>query len=275
MTECVADIQPQNIECLKHKPNDKACTVARFKRKVRFIPEADGCWEWTGRLSTNGYGRFFLYKAELEDYTGRADSKRGAEVAAHRWLWRVWKQLDGIDISDIDELDHRCRNRRCVYPRHLEVVSPQVNSWRANSHVAKAERAGQETLPEPECTAAVSSVSDGDCIVPFPTRTDSPPEVTEAYYAAKHDQGKLDWSLLPWPAIEQVVAVLTYGAVKYKRDGWKAVPDAVQRYEAAMLRHFVRWKRGELLDPESNLPHLAHMLCNLVFLMELTSDKSE
>jgi hypothetical protein len=37
---------------------------------------------------------------------------------------------------------------------------------------------------------------------------------------------------------------------------------------AALLRHLFAWWRGEELDPESGLSHLAHAGCCLMFLME-------
>ena len=32
------------------------------------------------------------------------------------------------------------------------------------------------------------------------------------------------------------------------------------------MRHLIAWRKGELIDPESKLPHLAHAGCNLIFL---------
>ena len=84
----------------------------------------------------------------------------------------------------------------------------------------------------------------------------------------EHDTGKPDWSLLPLDATEKVVEVLTHGAEKYSRDNWKEVPNAENRYYSAMMRHVVSFRRGEYLDPESGLPHLAHAICCLLFLLE-------
>lgn len=89
----------------------------------------------------------------------------------------------------------------------------------------------------------------------------------------KLDGDKDDWSLLPLASIRQVVKVLTYGAKKYDRDNWRKV-DA-QRYYAAFMRHFYAWYTGEVRDPESGLPHLAHCLTNLIFLYELTGGERE
>jgi hypothetical protein len=64
-----------------------------------------------------------------------------------------------------------------------------------------------------------------------------------------------------------VGAVLEYGARKYAPDGWKGVPDARARYADALLRHFSAWLDGERADPESGLPHAAHVATNALFLL--------
>ena len=81
----------------------------------------------------------------------------------------------------------------------------------------------------------------------------------------KFDQGKPDFTLLPWDSLAEVVKVLQYGCEKYERDNWKHVPDAFQRYEAAGLRHRVARLNGEAVDPESGFSHLAHEACCLLF----------
>ena len=83
----------------------------------------------------------------------------------------------------------------------------------------------------------------------------------------KHDAGKLRMDLLPPEAIRAMAQVLTYGAAKYAPNQWRGV--SVERYEAALLRHWLAWKEGEALDLESGLPHLAHVLCNAAFLVAL------
>lgn len=88
----------------------------------------------------------------------------------------------------------------------------------------------------------------------------------------KFDQGKPDWSLLPLSLLEPVVQVLTMGAFKYARDNWKAVKDGRNRYYAATLRHLKEWQEGKTNDPESGLPHLAHAMCNLIFLLWFEED---
>lgn len=70
-------------------------------------------------------------------------------------------------------------------------------------------------------------------------------------------------------ALMSVGEVLTYGYKKYGgKHGWKALPDARKRYEAAMLRHQLLLASGEVVDQESRLPHAAHIACNALFLLQ-------
>ena len=82
----------------------------------------------------------------------------------------------------------------------------------------------------------------------------------------KDQRNKLDWTLLPWAAMESVVRVLEHGAIKYYRDSWKKNDPAI--YERALLRHIVAWQKGEWLDQETSEPHLAHVISNALFLLE-------
>jgi hypothetical protein len=84
----------------------------------------------------------------------------------------------------------------------------------------------------------------------------------------KLDNGKPRWDLLPMHEVGQVVRVLTNAATeKYSDENWKiVVEETPEKYFAAAMRHIVAWKEGEIIDPEYNLPHLAHAICNLLFL---------
>lgn len=86
----------------------------------------------------------------------------------------------------------------------------------------------------------------------------------------KNDKGKLQWSLMPFEQLEDVVRVLMKGAEKYGKDNWKNCDD-ISRYEDALMRHVVSYNKGERNDPEDNLPHLAHAICNCLFLQYFDS----
>lgn len=83
----------------------------------------------------------------------------------------------------------------------------------------------------------------------------------------KSDEGKRRWHLLPMEQVESLIDVLEYGARKYSEDSWRQVPDGKRRYYNAAMRHLVAWSKGERLDPESGLHHLAHAAVNCLFIM--------
>ncbi len=89
----------------------------------------------------------------------------------------------------------------------------------------------------------------------------------------KFDGGKPRMSLLPWDALEQVAWILTYGAEKYEPRSWQGVPNAVERYLDAAIRHLGQHADGEVLDPESKMPHLAHAAVNCLFVLHLIKDR--
>jgi hypothetical protein len=82
----------------------------------------------------------------------------------------------------------------------------------------------------------------------------------------KFDQHKPRLDLLDAHAIEQLAAVLTFGAQKYDAHNWRK-GILKSRLIAAALRHIFAYMRGEDNDPESGLSHIAHAMCNLMFLL--------
>ena len=84
----------------------------------------------------------------------------------------------------------------------------------------------------------------------------------------KDDEEKMRPLLLPVFGLYAVIAVLEYGAKKYEADGWRRVENAEPRYLNAAMRHLLSRLAGEKLDPESGLPHLAHAVCCLLFVLE-------
>lgn len=92
----------------------------------------------------------------------------------------------------------------------------------------------------------------------------------------KFDAGKLRFDLITPDVEEQLAAVLTHGAKKYAANSWQEnVEDPINRYYAALRRHLNAWRKGEKVDPESGLNHLAHVACNVMFLLhfECPGDK--
>ena len=120
------------------------------------------------------------------------------------------------------------------------------------------------------------------------TRTPVPPE---AYHrvpdtgpdtpvinleAIKHDDGKADWSLVPFESLEGMVKVLEFGANKYA--GWNWTTNGGFSYTRVLrscLRHIFAYMRGEDNDPESGLSHIHHAMCNLLFISHYIGNKEK
>lgn len=91
---------------------------------------------------------------------------------------------------------------------------------------------------------------------------------------AKADGGKIRPTLVPVSLIRAVAEVREYGCRKYHDpDNWKKVADV--RYKNALYRHWLAFLDGEERDPESGLPHLWHIACNVAFLIEMEEKPGE
>jgi hypothetical protein len=80
-----------------------------------------GCWLWTDEPAANGYG-----------YLG-VGGRAGRKIQAHRLAYELYigPIPPGLDI------DHLCRNRRCVNPWHLEAVDRRTNLLRGDTVTAR------------------------------------------------------------------------------------------------------------------------------------------
>lgn len=69
-------------------------------------------------------------------------------------------------------------------------------------------------------------------------------------------------------ALMAVAEVSAHGASKYTWKGWESVPDGVDRYGDALVRHLVK-ESYEDLDPDSGLLHAAQVAWNALARLEL------
>jgi hypothetical protein len=103
-----------------------------FERYADRIEQAeDGCWNWTGIVRADGYGSAF-------------DPRAKNQRRAHRLVYelRVGPIPEGL------QLDHLCRNRRCVNPAHLEPVEQRTNLRRGREATKTHCKHGHEFTPE-------------------------------------------------------------------------------------------------------------------------------
>lgn len=92
----------------------------------------------------------------------------------------------------------------------------------------------------------------------------------------KYDAGKLRLDLIHPEVIEALGKVYTYGATKYGDRNWENGLDE-DRLIAASRRHQLAYAKGEQLDQESGLPHLAQAawcLLTIHALQEMQKNKS-
>jgi hypothetical protein len=84
----------------------------------------------------------------------------------------------------------------------------------------------------------------------------------------KYDAKKVRMELLDPYAIEQLAAVLTFGAEKYAAHNWR-LGIRKGRLLAALMRHVFAYLRGEDKDAETGLSHIAHAMCCCMFILGL------
>ena len=85
--------------------------------------------------------------------------------------------------------------------------------------------------------------------------------------SAKADKGKLELSLINPQLVKAVAEVRMYGTEKYgDSENWRKVEP--KRYVDALYRHLLAYIEGNEVDEESGLSHLAHMACNISFLLD-------
>ena len=81
---------------------------------TKVCPQANGCWHWLGHVRKRGYGQF---------------QSSGKHIGAHVYSYETF--IGKVPFGY--EIDHLCRNPRCVNPNHLEAVTHRVNILRGTN----------------------------------------------------------------------------------------------------------------------------------------------
>jgi HNH endonuclease len=83
-------------------------TSTEIERFFERTTKTDRCWLWNGYVMNAGYGAF--------------STRKGTELV-HRWSYEYHIQ----PIPSKMTIDHLCRNKICVNPDHMEVVTRTEN----------------------------------------------------------------------------------------------------------------------------------------------------
>lgn len=81
-------------------------TIKSFES--RYLLCEDGCFIWKRNIDGKGYGNF---------------SYKGKRILAHRFSFRAFKSKIPKDLV----VDHMCKNKLCVNPKHLRLLTRVKN----------------------------------------------------------------------------------------------------------------------------------------------------
>ncbi len=81
---------------------------------AQFELNENNCWCYIGSKATGGYGQ-------------KTIRGRSASVHVH-----MWERIHG-PVPEGFELDHLCKQRNCMNPAHLELVTHQENCFRKST----------------------------------------------------------------------------------------------------------------------------------------------
>lgn len=94
--------------------------VVLEKFESRYVVSG-GCWLWIRAVNSNGYGRIQF---------------KQISCLAHRMSLFLFG--DGVPHGLV--VDHKCKNKRCVNPKHLRIVTAKENALKNNGGVAEVNR---------------------------------------------------------------------------------------------------------------------------------------
>lgn len=104
------------IRVINRIPKQDKSLIKRFNSKINKVES--GCWEWTSAMNWKGYGRIHI-KLSCNKYVGSQ---------AHRISYIIYngKIPKGLTVH------HKCHNKKCVNPKHLELKTNNENRLEGN-----------------------------------------------------------------------------------------------------------------------------------------------
>jgi len=108
------DFTPLGPVIIRYEARIDEAVAMRLAGNLYAAPS--GCWVWTAKANRTGYGCMTI---------------GGRLFATHRVAWML---AHGEPVPEGLHIDHRCRNKRCANPEHLEAVLPVTNMERVDGH---------------------------------------------------------------------------------------------------------------------------------------------
>lgn len=87
-------------------------TYELINRFMKYVKETNNCWKWIGTNNWKGYGRFSICKNNIT-----------AIGHSHRFSYMIFKGKIPKGMT----VHHKCENKSCVNPEHLELMTEKEN----------------------------------------------------------------------------------------------------------------------------------------------------